>query len=79
MKKKQPDGMFIELDGEVNILTRKNGKEKREVLDGETVLRSVVYVLESALENFKRNPPTKAELKKFKNPSKITRYAGRPL
>jgi len=76
MKKKQPDGMFLELDGEVNIITRTKGKEKREVIDGETVLKSILYIMESAIDNLVKNPTTKAEIKKSK---KITRYAGRTL
>lgn len=61
---KKEDGTFLELDGEVNILTRKKGKEKRELLDGETVLKSVLYIIERALDEFSRNPPTKAQIKK---------------
>ena len=66
MRKKKPDGTFLELDGEVSILTRKKGKVTREKLDGQTVLKSVLYIIERAVDEFTRNPITPVETKRLK-------------
>jgi len=65
-KQKEPDGMFIELDGRVNILTREKGKEVREELDGKVVLESLLLLVTSALESAIANHPSKLEKRAMK-------------
>ena len=46
------DEMLFELDGNVYVVEKKNGKEiSREILDGETVLKSLIYILELSLSS----------------------------
>lgn len=44
------NGMFLELDGDVYLLERKNGKEVRERLDSESVLNALLVVIHDAIK-----------------------------
>lgn len=55
MKKKtnrtKPNGAFLELNGEISLIERKNGRLKsREKLDGKVMLEALRYILVQALE-----------------------------
>lgn len=55
MKKKakaKKNGMFLELEGKLYIVERKNGKETREELDSETMLQALLTIITKAIESY---------------------------
>lgn len=52
-KAKTTDSLAFELDGAVYIVETTNGKVTRSPLDGEVVLKTLVCVLEKALDEYK--------------------------
>ena len=51
MKKKKKEEMFIELEGQVNIVTKVNGRVvEREPLDGDVVLRVLLHYVSQAVD-----------------------------
>ena len=54
-KKKKPakkrDQILLELDGQVNIVEVRNGKESRTELDADIVLKILVQYMEKAIEH----------------------------
>lgn len=61
----EKDGMFVELNGKVSLIEKKNGKVvKRDVLSSDVVLEAFLAVLSDALDNFIANQEAKITLKK---------------
>jgi len=51
VKKKKKEEMFIELEGQVNIVTKVNGRVvEREPLDGDVVLRVLLHYVSQAVD-----------------------------
>lgn len=48
-KKQKEDKVFLELNGTISLVEVINGRKKRSQLDGETVLRCLMVLLEDAL------------------------------
>jgi len=50
-KNTKKEEMFLELTGDINIVTRKNGKiTNREKIDGKLVLEMILVILEQELD-----------------------------
>lgn len=72
---KPKESCFLELDGKINILTRKGRVTEREELDGLVCLKAILYVLDSAINHYEA---TKRGDKKKKRLRSRTRKQKRP-
>lgn len=72
-KTKSKDGMYLELDGHVNLVTVKRGKRSIEPLDDEIVLKSLILLIDKAVNRYAITPEFAKKLKKKFKKGKITK------
>lgn len=54
-KSQKKNGSYLELTGQVALVERKNERTvSREVIDGEAILKAVLFVMERGLELYKQ-------------------------